>query len=100
MMISTDDLPINVGFTGKGNSASYSAIEEQVKAGAIGLKCHEDWGSTPVAISTALAVAEQYDVQVTLHTDTINESGFLEKTLEAIGDKTIHAYHSEGYRHF
>lgn len=97
MMKATDDFPINIGFTGKGNSASFAAIEEQVKAGALGLKCHEDWGSTPVAIDTALKVAEKYDVQVTLHTDTINESGFLEKTREAIGQRTIHAYHSEGY---
>ncbi len=87
---------INVGFMGKGNSSSHEAIAEQVRAGAMGLKLHEDWGSTPRAIRTALDVAEETDVQVAIHTDTLNESGFVEKTIEAVGGRTIHAFHTEG----
>lgn len=96
MMEAFEDQPINVGFMGKGNSSSHEAIREQVLAGAMGLKLHEDWGSTPRAISTCLDVADEFDVQVAIHTDTLNESGFVEKTIEAIGGRTIHAFHTEG----
>ncbi|KAL0563955.1 Urease [Marasmius crinis-equi] len=87
---------VNCGFTGKGNDAGGRAIEESVKAGAIGLKLHEDWGTTPAAIRSCLEVAERYDVQVNIHTDTLNESGFVETTLAAFENRTIHTYHSEG----
>ena len=91
-----DDLPLNFGFLGKGNASLPEPLNEQIEAGAIGLKLHEDWGTTPAAIDCCLAVAEQYDVQVAIHTDTLNESGFVETTLEAIRGRTIHAYHTEG----
>lgn len=96
MLEAADGLPVNIGFLGKGNCSSPAPLEEQILAGAIGLKLHEDWGSTPTAIDTCLAVADAYDVQVAIHTDTLNESGFLEETLRAIKGRTIHAYHTEG----
>ncbi|MCP5142537.1 MAG: urease subunit alpha [Chromatiales bacterium] len=96
MMEAADDLPVNLGFLGKGNASRPAPLAEQVMAGAIGLKLHEDWGTTPAAIDNCLTVAENFDVQVAIHTDTLNESGFVEDTLAAIGDRTIHTYHTEG----
>ncbi|KAL1721902.1 hypothetical protein EV715DRAFT_270772 [Schizophyllum commune] len=96
MLSATDGLPMNFAFTGKGNDAGPKALEEIVRAGAAGLKLHEDWGSTPAVISNALDVGDKYDVQVNIHTDTLNESGFVESTIEAFGGRTIHTYHSEG----
>ncbi|KAL4221785.1 Urease [Mactra antiquata] len=100
MLQSTDAFPLNFGFTGKGNSSYAEGIaqdlEEQIKAGAIGLKLHEDWGTTPAAIDTCLRVADKYDVQVTIHTDTLNESACVEESIEAFKGRTIHTYHSEG----
>ncbi|XP_071946191.1 urease subunit alpha-like isoform X1 [Antedon mediterranea] len=100
MIQSTDVLPLNFGFTGKGNTSRTTGpvpeLEEQIEAGAIGLKLHEDWGSTPAAIDTCLRVAEKMDVQVMIHTDTLNESSCVEHTIEAFKGRTIHTYHSEG----
>jgi urease subunit alpha len=96
MLQATDDLPLNFGFTGKGNTAMPEGLSEQILGGAIGLKLHEDWGTTPAAIDCCLRVADEHDVQVTIHTDTLNESGFVEATIAAIGGRTIHTYHSEG----
>uniref|UniRef100_A0A7N0UTV3 urease n=2 Tax=Kalanchoe fedtschenkoi TaxID=63787 RepID=A0A7N0UTV3_KALFE len=96
MLQSTDDLPLNFGFTGKGNSCKPEGMIEIVKAGAMGLKLHEDWGTTPDAIENCLSVADEYDIQVNIHTDTLNESGFVEHTIAAFKGKTIHTYHSEG----
>lgn len=96
MMEAAEELPVNIGFLGKGNASTRAALEEQVLAGAVGLKLHEDWGSAPAAIEAALSVAEDYDVQVAIHTDTLNESGFVEDTLAAFRGRTIHTYHSEG----
>ena len=96
MLEAADGFPINLGFLGKGNSSLQDGLKEQVEAGAIGLKLHEDWGTTPAAISTCLDVAEQYDVQVAIHTDTINEAGFVEDTIKAMAGRTIHTYHTEG----
>jgi len=96
MLEAADAFPVNIGFLGKGNSAFPEPLIEQIEAGAIGLKLHEDWGSTPAAIDNCLAVADRYDVQVAIHTDTLNEAGFLEDTLRAIGGRTIHTYHTEG----
>jgi urease subunit alpha len=96
MLQAADAFPINMGFLGKGNCASLPPLEEQVRAGALGLKIHEDWGSTPAVINAALKVADQYDVQVAIHTDTLNEAGFLESTVEAINGRVIHTYHTEG----
>ncbi|OAY71743.1 Urease [Ananas comosus] len=96
MLQSTDDLPINMGFTGKGNSAKPEGLVEIIKAGAMGLKLHEDWGSTPAAIDNCLSVADIFDIQVNIHTDTLNESGCVEHTIAAFKDRTIHTYHSEG----
>jgi len=96
MLRAADALPLNFGFLGKGNASLAAALNEQVEAGAMGLKLHEDWGTTPAAIDTCLAVAEAYDVQVAIHTDTLNESGFVEHTLAAFKGRTIHAYHTEG----
>ncbi|KAM7269696.1 hypothetical protein ACFE04_025193 [Oxalis oulophora] len=96
MLQATDDLPLNFGFTGKGNSATPDELHVIVKAGAMGLKLHEDWGTTPAAIDNCLAVAEEYDIQVNIHTDTLNESGFVENTIAAFKGRTIHTYHSEG----
>jgi urease subunit alpha len=96
MLQAVDHLPLNFGFTGKGNTALPAGLPEQIKAGAIGLKLHEDWGTTPAAIDCCLGVADDYDVQVTIHTDTLNESAFVEDTIAAFKGRTIHTYHSEG----
>ncbi|MEL6908775.1 MAG: urease subunit alpha [Cyanobacteria bacterium J06598_4] len=96
MLQAADAFPMNLGFMGKGNSAKPQGLNEQVEAGAMGLKLHEDWGTTPKAIDTCLAVADQYDVQVAIHTDTLNEAGFVENTLAAFQDRVIHTYHTEG----
>ena len=96
MIEATADLPMNFGFLGKGNASTAAALVEQIEAGAAGLKLHEDWGTTPAAIDTALAVADEHDVQVAIHTDTLNESGFVEQTIAAFKGRTIHTYHSEG----
>jgi urease subunit alpha len=96
MLRAVDDLPLNFGFTGKGNTALPAGLPEQIKAGAIGLKLHEDWGTTPAAIDCCLKVADQLDVQVTIHTDTLNESAFVEGTIAAFKGRTIHTYHTEG----
>ena len=96
MLQAADAFPLNFGFLGKGNSGLPSGIVEQVKAGALGLKLHEDWGTTPAAIDTCLSVAEDYDVQVAIHTDTLNESGFVEDTIAAFKNRAIHTYHTEG----
>ena len=96
MLQAADAFPMNLGFMGKGNASRPRALEEQVEAGAIGLKLHEDWGSTPSAIDCCLAVAERMDVQVALHSDTLNEAGFLESTVAAFKGRTIHTFHTEG----
>lgn len=96
MLQATDGLPMNFGFTGKGNTSRPQGLADIIEAGAIGLKLHEDWGTTPAAIDTCLAVAERFDVQVTVHTDTLNESGFVDDSIAAFNGRTIHAYHSEG----
>ena len=96
MLEAADELPVNLGLLGKGNASLPQALEEQIAAGAIGLKLHEDWGTTPAAIDNCLAVAEAMDVQVAIHTDTLNESGFVEDTLRAMKGRTIHTYHTEG----
>jgi urease subunit alpha len=96
MLRAADALPMNLGFLGKGNASLPEALEEQIHAGAIGLKLHEDWGTTPAAIDNCLSVAERYDVQVSIHSDTLNESGFVESTFAALKGRTIHAYHTEG----
>ena len=96
MLEAAEGLPLNFGFLGKGNATRPEALVEQIAAGAIGLKLHEDWGTTPAAIDTALTVADEYDVQIAIHTDTLNESGFVEDTLAAFKGRTIHTYHSEG----
>lgn len=96
MLQAADAWPMNFGFLGKGNASTEAPLAEQVEAGACGLKLHEDWGSTPAAIDTCLKVADAYDVQVAIHTDTINEGGFLEATVAAINGRAIHTYHTEG----
>jgi len=96
MLQAADELPMNLGFLGKGNASLPEALEEQVQAGAMGLKLHEDWGTTPAAIDNCLNVAEAMDVQVAIHTDTLNESGFVEQTMAAFKGRTIHTYHTEG----
>lgn len=96
MMQATDHIPVNFGFLGKGNSSHPAALVSQIKAGTLGLKLHEDWGSTPAAIHTCLGVADEYDIQVCIHTDSINECDYLENTLQAIAGRTIHTYHTEG----
>jgi urease subunit alpha len=96
MLQSTDTLPLNFGFTGKGNTAMPQGLADQVAAGAVGLKLHEDWGTTPAAIDCCLSVADEHDVQVTIHTDTLNESGFVEASIAAFKGRTIHTYHTEG----
>jgi urease subunit alpha len=96
MLGAADAFPMNLGFLGKGNVSLPEPLEEQVRAGAIGLKLHEDWGSTPAAIDNCLAVADRMDVQVAIHSDTLNEGGFLETTLAAFKDRTIHTFHTEG----
>ncbi len=96
MLQACDALPVNIGVTGKGNDSSCTALEEQCLAGAAGLKLHEDWGSTPAAVDACLHVCEEFDVQCLIHTDTLNESGFVEDTIDAIRGRTIHTYHTEG----
>jgi urease subunit alpha len=96
MLEAADQYPMNLGFLGKGNCSTPEPLREQIKAGAIGLKLHEDWGTTPAAIDTCLGVADELDVQVAIHTDTLNEAGFVEATLAAFKGRTIHTYHSEG----
>ncbi|WP_163863013.1 urease subunit alpha [Myxococcus eversor] len=96
MLQATDTIPLNIGLTGKGNTSMPEGLVDQIRAGAIGLKLHEDWGTTPAAIDTCLTVAEDEDVQVTIHTDTLNESGYVDDSLAAIKGRTIHTYHSEG----
>jgi urease subunit alpha len=96
MLEAAEALPMNLGFLGKGNASRPEALVEQIEAGAMGLKLHEDWGTTPAAIDCCLTVAEQHDVQVAIHTDTLNESGFVEDTLAAFKGRTIHTYHTEG----
>jgi len=96
MLQAADGFAMNLGFLGKGNASRQRPLAEQIEAGVIGLKLHEDWGTTPAAIDTCLAVADRYDVQVAIHTDTLNESGFVETTLAAFKGRTIHTYHTEG----
>ncbi|NBD09830.1 MULTISPECIES: urease subunit alpha [Corallococcus] len=96
MLEATDTLPLNIGLTGKGNTSLPDGLLDQVRAGAIGLKLHEDWGTTPAAIDTCLTLADGEDVQVTIHTDTLNESGYVDDSLAAFKGRTIHTYHSEG----
>jgi urease subunit alpha len=96
MYEAAEAFPLNFGFLGKGNSALRESLREQIRAGALGLKLHEDWGTTPVAIDQCLSVADEFDVQVAIHTDTLNEAGFVEDTIAAFKDRTIHTYHTEG----
>lgn len=96
MLQAADAFPVNLGFLGKGNSSQPQGLEEQIRAGAMGLKLHEDWGTTPATIDTCLSVADAYDVQVAIHTDTLNEAGFVENTIAAFKDRVIHTYHTEG----
>ena len=96
MLEAAEGIPVNLGFLGKGNASMPDALDEQIEAGAIGLKLHEDWGTTPAAISTCLDVAERYDVQVAIHTDTLNEAGFVEDTIKAFRGRAIHSFHTEG----
>jgi urease subunit alpha len=96
MLQAVDGLPVNIGLSSKGNASRPEALVEMIEAGACAMKLHEDWGTTPGAIDCCLSVADDMDVQVMIHTDTLNESGFVENTLNAIGDRTIHAFHTEG----
>ena len=96
MLLAAEEYPMNMGFMGKGNCGSTAPLEEQIKAGAMGLKIHEDWGATPAVIDAALTAADRFDVQVAIHTDTLNEAGCVEDTLEAVGGRTIHTFHTEG----
>ena len=96
MLEAAEDLPMNIGFMGKGNASQPEPLYEQVEAGAMGLKLHEDWGTTPAAIDTCLSVADKEDIQIAIHTDTLNESGFVEDTIEAFKGRTIHTFHTEG----
>src|SRR5207237_3569714 len=96
LLAAADAFPMNLGFLGKGNASLPEALREQVAAGAIGLKLHEDWGTTPAAIDCCLGVADEMDVQVAIHTDTLNESGFVEASVAAFKGRTIHTYHPEG----
>jgi urease subunit alpha len=96
MIMATNNISMNFGFLGKGNSSNFDALKEQVEAGAVGLKLHEDWGTTGAAIDTCLNVAEEYGIQVAIHTDTLNEAGFVEDTVKAFKERTIHTYHTEG----
>jgi len=96
MLQSADAFPMNLGFMGKGNASLPGPLDEQVIAGAMGLKLHEDWGTTPQSIDNCLSVADRFDVQVAIHTDTLNESGFVEDTIRAFKDRTIHTFHTEG----
>jgi urease subunit alpha len=96
MLQAAEAFPVNLGFLGKGNASAPRPLREQIEAGAIGLKLHEDWGTTPAAIDCALSVADEYDVQVAIHTDTLNEAGFVQDSIAAFKDRTIHTYHTEG----
>jgi urease subunit alpha len=96
MLEAVEGLPVNIGFLGKGNGSQPDPLREQIEAGAIGLKLHEDWGTTPAAIDCALGVAEEHDIQVAIHTDTLNEAGFVEESIQAFKGRTIHTYHTEG----
>ncbi|MCM3161638.1 urease subunit alpha [Metabacillus litoralis] len=96
MLKAAEEFPVNLGFLGKGNASNEEALQEQIEAGAIGLKLHEDWGTTTSNIDKALSVADQYDVQIAIHSDTLNEGGFVEDTLNAIDGRVIHTYHTEG----
>jgi urease subunit alpha len=96
MLQAAEGLPVNLGFFGKGNASTPEALEEQIRAGAVTLKLHEDWGTTPAAIDCCLSVADRFDIQVAIHTDTLNEAGFVEDTIRAIGGRTIHTFHTEG----
>ena len=96
MLQAAEGLPVNLGFFGKGNASTPAALEDQIRAGACGLKLHEDWGTTPAAIDCCLSVADQFDVQVCIHSDTLNEAGFVEDTIRAIAGRTIHTFHTEG----
>jgi urease subunit alpha len=96
MLQAAESFPMNLGFLGKGNAALPQALEEQIRGGACGLKLHEDWGTTPKAIDTCLRVADEFDIQVAIHSDTLNESGFVEETIRAIGGRAIQAFHTEG----
>jgi urease subunit alpha len=96
MLQVAEAFPVNLGFLGKGNASSPAPLREQIEAGAIGLKLHEDWGSTPAAIDCALTVADEYDVQIAIHTDTLNEAGFVQDSIAAFKGRTIHTYHTEG----
>ena len=96
MILAADGLPMNFGFLGKGNASMAQPLAEQIEAGAMGLKLHEDWGTTPAAIDCALGVADDYDVQVAIHTDTLNEAGFVQDSIDAFKGRTIHTYHTEG----
>lgn len=96
MLEAAEQIPLNVGFTGKGQAVNHTALVEQIHAGAIGLKVHEDWGATPSALDHALQVADDYDIQVALHADTLNEAGFMEETMTAVKDRVLHMYHTEG----
>lgn len=96
MLQAAEALPLNVGFTGKGQAVNHTALIEQIHAGVIGLKVHEDWGATPSALHHALTVADDYDIQIALHADTLNEAGFMEDTMAAVKDRALHMYHTEG----
>ncbi len=96
MLQATDALPLNIGLTGKGNTSASAGLVDQIRAGAIGLKLHEDWGTTPAAIDCCLSIADEEDIQVTIHTDTLNESGYVDDTIAAFKGRTIHTYHTEG----
>ncbi|WP_273126241.1 urease subunit alpha [Bacillus weihaiensis] len=96
MLKAAEEFPVNIGFLGKGNSSNEEALIEQIEAGAVGLKLHEDWGTTTANIDKALSVADQYDIQIAIHSDTLNEGGFVEDTLHAINGRVIHTYHTEG----
>ncbi|MFM7422771.1 MAG: urease subunit alpha, partial [Alphaproteobacteria bacterium] len=95
MLQAAEGFPMNLGFLGKGNAALPAGLEEQIRAGACGLKLHEDWGTTPKAIDNCLSVADEMDIQIAIHTDTLNESGFVEETIKAIRGRTIQAFHTE-----
>jgi urease subunit alpha len=96
MMQAGDVLPMNLGFFGKGNCSQAAPLDEQIEAGALGLKCHEDWGTSPAVLDMALQVADRYDIQIAIHTDTLNEAGFLEDTMNAINGRVLHTFHTEG----
>jgi len=96
MLEASEDLPVNLGFLGKGNASHQEPLTEQIRAGAMGLKLHEDWGTTPAAVDAALTAAEAYDVSVAIHSDTLNEAGYVEDTIRAFKGRTIHTYHTEG----